>query len=309
MKHCIIIFLMIALAAAVSASVAQRPTPPEYCEAEYPFCLGGESLSHVDPGDVLDVYYMEAPVFAAKVGPILGYFNLYHTAIGFVNRNTGANWTVEYDAIFEVGNATLPFVVGDDVVWCNQGAICTLTSIDFPYYTSVTHMAIINGKQFNDFYDWAVQANDTYTTYELWNVFDSWKEGNGEMYVHSLTCGDAAWVMFGKLKELGALWTNESFSAKHDFINLYSEPPIPVDVTDPKWAAEIVNFYKDFQWKGKTETEIAMMMMKFLIHDKFIFVNNQYYFLKMKFPYFGFHYAVEEFPDPDNPPNEYIIAY
>ena len=160
-------------------------------------------------------------------------------------------------------------------------------------------MTTINGSLFNAWWDWVQVANDSYTTYELCNVFNQWDNGNGDLYIHSLTCADFAWLMFGEMQVLGAVFDPTS-APKHDFINLYSEAPIPVNASDPKWSSQILKFYQDFQWGNQSEEQKIEMFLRFLINDKFILSQGNYYYLKMSIPFFGLHYYTEAFPKPSD---------
>lgn len=55
-----------------------------------------------------------------------------HDAIGFSSSDTGANYTVEWYELFQLGNCTFPHLRPemDAPFWCNQGAACFFDGID-----------------------------------------------------------------------------------------------------------------------------------------------------------------------------------
>lgn len=54
--------------------------------------------------------------------------DLYHNAVGIRDKTSGASYTIEYDAVDEIANATIPFVVHHDnatreLLWLNGGTV------------------------------------------------------------------------------------------------------------------------------------------------------------------------------------------
>eukprot|EP00761_Pharyngomonas_kirbyi_P005272 gb/GECH01005277.1/.p1 GENE.gb/GECH01005277.1/~~gb/GECH01005277.1/.p1 ORF type:complete len:312 (+),score=74.69 gb/GECH01005277.1/:1-936(+) len=269
----------------------------QFCKAKYPFCKGGAPIHKVNEDDVLDVTYLEAPVFEELVGPITGLFKMLHTGIGFHDRNTGEEFTLEYDAKFEVANATFPFVIGKKLKWCNAGAYCSYRYIKKDYWTfNQTLVAHINGQQFNNLVDWVTSINRTssYAHYELWDVYDlpHWKnppDNEKHHLISALHCASGAFKILGKLKAFGAKML---VNALHrDYIVLYADDLKEVNQNDPSTRSELLNYYKDFNIIGKTFHEIVHLIEKFLLHEKFIYSNGKYYKMTMRWPFFGFHYA------------------
>jgi hypothetical protein len=76
------------------------------------FCQHGVNVSeaYAQPTDKLQFFYMQAPAFEGFFGNLGKIFNAYHTAFGVINLSTGQNYTIEYDAVNEVLNATLPVI-------------------------------------------------------------------------------------------------------------------------------------------------------------------------------------------------------
>lgn len=294
-------FVLLVVALGMPQLACARPTPHPICQADTHFCVGGALFDHVNPDDVIDVSYGEAPVFKAKFGPLLAIFKLYHTGVLFQNRNTGLNYTVEFCAVFGVPNATIPWIVDDEIVWCDEGAICTKPFIDYDYWRvggQITPMTTISGAQFNRFIDWLKPANETLTTYELWNIFEHWDGLKSPAHFRAQTCAESVWIFLGALRNMGAVIDMERIKPKHSFINLYSSKPQLVDTLDPENQAKIHAFYEGLQWAGKSDAEKIELFIKFLSSDKYVLHDNKYYLLSpMNFPYFGTHYATEPLPD------------
>lgn len=55
-----------------------------------------------------------------------------HDAIGFSSSETGANYTMEWYELFQLGNCTFPHLRPEMYApfWCNQGAACFFEGID-----------------------------------------------------------------------------------------------------------------------------------------------------------------------------------
>lgn len=298
-RNCYISVISLLLAAALfGPSAAQGITDDndeKFCIAKYPFCKGGSELSHVPQDDTLDVVYLEAPVFKELFGPITGLFKMLHTGIGFYSRKTGQEFTIEYDAKFEVANATFPFVIGKTLKWCNAGAFCSYPFVNEDYWSfNQTAIGSINGKQFNALLDWVQSVNTTneYSHYELWDVYSShWKnppENQDSHLINSLTCASGAFRLLGKLKGLGAQLVS---SLHRDYIVLYARNLEEINQEDPSERTALLEYYSDFQVIGKKFREIVHMLEHFLVHDKFIYANGKYYKMNMRWPFFGFHYA------------------
>ena len=82
-----------------------------------------------------------------------------------VNLSSGRNFTVEYDAMSEVLNATVPIVSKSpngtvELTWYNGGGICVSEKLNQTYYSQgFQHVTTTNGTVFNQFLDWLPQDN------------------------------------------------------------------------------------------------------------------------------------------------------
>jgi len=121
------------------------------CGLHFTFCPKGIDTFIVDDSHSFDVWFLEAPLFEAVFGRLLGKENLLHNAIGLHNTNTGESWTIEYDAENEVFNATFPYVVTNDngtrsLSWLNGGGVCITHGINQTFWIhNNTNMATISG--------------------------------------------------------------------------------------------------------------------------------------------------------------------
>ena len=68
---------------------------------------------------------------------LIGPQHIMHDAIGFSSKETGANYTMEWYELFQLGNCTFPHLRPDVFApfWCNQGAACFFGGIDDPHWS------------------------------------------------------------------------------------------------------------------------------------------------------------------------------
>ena len=115
---------------------------------------------------------------------------------------SGQNYTAEYDAIYEVANATLPFIRyypngSQYLEWKNEGGICFMQGMDTDYYNhNMTLMATISGHIFNQLMEWMPSDNATWPTYELFYVWDEFRH---DKYIQSSTCVEFTWRLLQKI--------------------------------------------------------------------------------------------------------------
>ena len=63
---------------------------------------------------------------------VFGSQHIMHDAVGFSSSETGANYTMEWYELFQLGNCTFPHLRPEQYApfWCNQGAACFFEGID-----------------------------------------------------------------------------------------------------------------------------------------------------------------------------------
>ncbi|EFA74769.1 hypothetical protein PPL_11801 [Heterostelium album PN500] len=224
----------------------------------------------VNEDDIIDVYYMQAPIFESVYGDIFGKLGGYHSALGFFNLNTKINYTAEYDAFFEVANGTFPNVVDNnngtkDLVWCNAGITCAFPAINTTYWdpkffstASMTFMTSINGSVFNKFSPWMLSYNNTNPTQ-------------------------------------GAYFDCDTQILKRDYVNIYSEKPVPVDYETEK--EDIVKYYSAFSiHKGESILDIIKNIFSVIGLKKYIYIEQNYYRLELNFPFVDLRYDYDALP-------------
>lgn len=304
------------LLSALQVHVSAEISPEDFCQQALYLegCHGHNPFPSFNDTDVIDVYYDEAPVFERKEGDKLGELHLYHGAVGFRDRTNGLNFSSQFDAFYEVGNATFPHVVIDNttnqttIIWCNKGVVCWNDFINETYYNQTlfpsaqtTLVGTVNGTIMNKLIDWLPRKNKSDDVYETWIV----QSANGEVYFNSSTCVDYVWDVFGKLTELGAD-LNTSLSLRRNNINLFvKRPPEAVNSSDPEVWADILKFY---QLVGDIKLPYERNVFAALIHlleqiveylpeieeaTKYVYVNHTYYKVELEFPFISITYDVQ----------------
>lgn len=247
---------------------------------------------------------MQAPAFEGFFGNLFKALGGYHSAFGVVNLNTGQNFTIEYDAMYEVLNATIPFISKNpdgstNLTWYNQGGICVQPYLNQSYYSAgFQYVTTVNGTVFNRFLDWTVGDNSTYSEYELFYSMDSWKgPTQSTIYVNSSTCYDFNWRGMQFLYSQGAT-IRTTDPMKHDYIVLYSAKPQQVSFQDPVWRDEIIKFYESIHLHLHAPWEQWIEFLEdLLLGNKFLYAQGQYWLIEpMHFPYIGRHYEAQPLP-------------
>lgn len=78
------------------------------------------------------VIHRSAAVHTVSVTSLVCSQHIMHDAIGFSSSETGANYTMEWYELFQLGNCTFPHLRPEVYApfWCNQGAACFFEGID-----------------------------------------------------------------------------------------------------------------------------------------------------------------------------------
>eukprot|EP01137_Pigoraptor_chileana_P015472 Opistho-2@71440 len=296
--------------------VESRPPNNPYCQALYPFCPGHTAIPVLDGDDEVEVFLLKAPVWEFKWGDLLGKFNVYHDAMGFRSRKTGANYTLEWYELHQLLNCTFPHVVaGDDgtrrPLWCNQGAACFAQGIDDNHWIengTLAMVSVIAGAAFNDFATWARTDNDTGVYYETWTVENP---ATQQRYFDSYDCASFVQRAVGVLHTLGAVF-DKSFTPKYTSIVLYaaeepqlywngSLPASGVSAEDLPKLAELVSFYERFDAHQSLAHLLLSLLelaaVDILLEHKFYFYYNSMYFnLRLQRPFVSIRYDAIPLP-------------
>ncbi|KAG7501768.1 ceroid-lipofuscinosis neuronal protein 5 [Solea senegalensis] len=291
-----------------------RPDVDSYCEALYPFCPTGDQdgrIPYMRDTDVISVYRLQTPVWEFKFGDLLGKFHIMHDAIGFSSSETGANYTMEWYELFQLGNCTFPHLRPELYApfWCNQGAACFFEGIDDLHWSqngTLEKIAEITGSQFNDMAQWVQDDNVTGIYYETWTVRSD-PGPNATMWFDSYDCSQFVHRTYRKLAELGAELSSRS-QTNYTKIYLYSGEPTYLGndsaiFSQPalkNLAVDIRKFYHTFR-PHQSFIDFAISLLeayKKVVLDKsfYLYYNFEYWHLPMKPPYVQIVY--EEVPLP-----------
>ncbi len=77
LHHLLLFFIAVALVLCPVQAITYT-----FCEAG----VDGPNIPTIPDDNLIDVYYLEAPVFEGFFGPVFGLINGYHTAVGFYDR-------------------------------------------------------------------------------------------------------------------------------------------------------------------------------------------------------------------------------
>ncbi|CAB1448791.1 unnamed protein product [Pleuronectes platessa] len=209
----------------------RRPAADSYCEALFPFCPTGDDdgqIPSMSDTDVISVYRLQTPVWEFKYGDLLGKLHIMHDAIGFSSKETGANYTMEWYELFQLGNCTFPQLRPDVFApfWCNQGAACFFGGIDDTHWSqngTLEKLGEVTGGQFNDMAQWVQDDNETGIYYETWTVRSD-PGPNATAWFESYDCSQFVHRTYRKLSELGAKLSSRS-QTNYTKIYLYSGEP------------------------------------------------------------------------------------
>lgn len=292
----------------------RRPDVDSYCEALYPFCPTGDRDGRIPlmrDSDVISVYRLQTPVWEFKYGDLLGKIHIMHDAIGFSSSGTGANFTVEWYELFQLGNCTFPHLRPDMYApfWCNQGAACFFEGIDDLHWSqngTLEKIGELTGNQFNDMAQWIQDDNETGIYYETWTVLSD-PGPNATVWFESYDCSQFVHRTFRKLTELGAKLSSRS-QTNYTKLYLYSGEPTYLGNDSAIFgqpalknlAVDIRKFYHTFRpHQSFTEAVISLLeAYEKVVLDKsfYLYYNFEYWHLPMKPPYVRVTY--EEVPLP-----------
>jgi len=261
--------------------------------------IAWSSVPKAQPGDYVEVRYLEAPVDEESKGQLFSYFDVFHGGVGIVNLDGGYSFTLNFDDAGAITYSLFPNITilanGTTVLnWKNGGSTLIYNGIYDKYWNSGnTLMSIINGTTLNDFMLWIKTINDSRSHYNLLAIYNQWNNGAGPLYMNSYTCVNFVWESFSVLKKLGARWL-PNVKPSRDFINVYSSIA-PVLVTDywtnPQTKEKIDDFFAltSDQAKSLSWFEWIASILELTGGEFYVRNNDNYYFIQLQFPYFGFH--------------------
>uniref|UniRef100_A0A1A8G6T7 Bis(monoacylglycero)phosphate synthase CLN5 n=2 Tax=Nothobranchius korthausae TaxID=1143690 RepID=A0A1A8G6T7_9TELE len=291
-----------------------RPAVDSYCEALYPFCPTGDHdgrIPSMKDSDVVSVYRLQTPVWEFKYGDLLGKLHIMHDAVGFSSLATGANYTMEWYELFQLGNCTFPHLRPGAFApfWCNQGAACFFQGIDDSHWSqngTLEKIGEVTGNQFNEMARWVQEDNETGIYYETWTVLSD-PSPNATVWFELYDCSQFIHRTYRKLKELGARLSSRT-QTNYTKIYLYSGEPTYLGNDSAIFkqpalknlAEDIREFYHTFR-PHQSFAELALSLLEAyeqIALDKsfYLYYNFEYWHLPMKPPYM--HITYEEVPLP-----------
>jgi hypothetical protein len=103
------VFLSFAVAANPWIPLNWKDIPPAEPGLR-PYARSRVRTTDTAKGDVIEVYYLVAPLMEEDYGNKLRYLDLFHAALGIVNLNTSFAYTINYDADEVVTSSVVPTV-------------------------------------------------------------------------------------------------------------------------------------------------------------------------------------------------------
>ncbi|KAI3389640.1 hypothetical protein SNEBB_001354 [Seison nebaliae] len=299
-----------------------RPTNDPYCQAGViPFCPDrAQYLPIASNEDEIDIFALKKPVWQFKFGDLLGKLNIIHDAIGFYNRRTKLNYTMEWYELDQIFNCTFAHTREDsNITWCNQGALCLYDGIDDDIWLNTTYGVLknigrINGKGFNQFLNWTTNDNRTGPFYFGWTNLNSSddKSPTTQTFFEAFDCASYVLRALKNLRRFGAQFEPSSFN--YTLMHIYSKEPKYLDLHENIFGPTSINkqlmnsiwdFYYIFrplhlplERMNDSLFERIMKILKQIIMKKtfFIYFNDAYWHLNLTEPYFDFKFKLIPLP-------------
>lgn len=255
--------------------------------------INWRTLPVANDTDVVEVYYLIAPLMEDKYGKLFGSLHAYHGALAFLNKRTNFGFTVNYDAFNFVHSSLFPTIVVNasghkSLQFDNGGGTFVYAGINQTYWTQEKQVvATISGALLNKFMQWNSHINATHPYYNLLGISQKW---NATPYVPAWTCFDYVFLAFDYLQQNGA---NFSVTAGYrDFSNIYSSAPLNITLTeqtDNQLHDNVIGFYEVFdrEFKSLTFMELIYEILATLDGVFYIRISDSLYQAKLHYPYAG----------------------
>jgi hypothetical protein len=269
-----------------------------------------------DPLDdeLIEVWYLEAPLLKDKFGNLLSKFNLFHAGFGFIQNGKNLDHyeaTIDYSATYSVLDAIFPTLVRNqtgavvDLIWKNQGQVNMNERIDYQYWTQQTKMFQITGRIYKEFLCWIPNYNKEFSAYELFEVTNPYSRA---ILLSSTNCEDFVWEAFKMFYDLGGTVYGSIYEPpSRDSISLFSQTVTPVDYQSNK--QDILNFYTSWQFDpsmvNMTAQELILQIEKWFKGSFYYYFRGVYYKLLLEHPYCVFTYNPTQYTGPDRNPETY----
>ena len=225
---------------------AFAPLPCFACERNTTNILD-YTAAELHPTEVVQVFFMRAPLEKDKFGYNTVDLGLFHASLGFRLQN-GSSWTLEYDAV-SFNTALIPAIVNDTLHWDVGTELCLQPDLDsipsrMLYWTVSYPVSQINGTQYNEFMNWARTYAQTGTLYQLMNLFDG-ESDPPQMLRQASTCGDWVWGALSFLRDSLGAELRPMVPPTTTSISLFQHPSKEPVLVDATVTQEVLEFYKD----------------------------------------------------------------
>jgi len=209
------------------------------------------SFASFDNNEMIDIFYLEAPLSFFDDLPILKHENHplieidgFHTGVGFVSNST--KFYIDYVADAGIAGAFLPKVYKDGLKWNNSGTN-TYGNLDNNYWTHSTFICKISKNTFNKLL--ALIFNDFQLKHQAYVLFEvSKSKSTHDMfnpYLRGSICDGFCFWVFNTLQTKLNITINFVTNPMQTIASIISkEFPVKLDINKPSDKAEIFNFYQ-----------------------------------------------------------------
>jgi len=249
------------------------------------------------------VKYLVSPLLYCSYLDALGPFGGYHGGIGFTNLNTNRSFTMNYDADPLFVSAIIPDIITypngtKDIYWQNFGKVFVYESINYTYWHSVSQpVGRMTGAQLKNFLNVFVSVvNDTYPFYNIWRVYDHF---GGNILIDNFECFSFVFNCFYEIQKFGG-YIKPNLTLNVSYLTAFSgSVPEKVDYKDPVVRKQIINFYETLEGKigdmGIMDFILELIEIA-LYGDFYIRSSDEYYKIKIQYPYVELLYLPEKVP-------------
>jgi len=243
--------------------------------------------------DVVEMYYLSAPLMKDRVGPYLGYLGLYHGALAFTNRNNNYTFTMNYNAADFLHSNLFPEITKQangtkTLTWNSRGSLELYTGMYNDYWTKTKKsIGYLPGNIFNKFMSgWVSQVNQSHPFYNMISIQKPslFSPGNGDVFLPSWSCFDFCAAAFAYLGDIGAKFTQKTFD--RDSILLFTRSP-PIGIPFEENSKEIIAFYEfvTVQFTADNFYNVFNNVLRTMAGKWIFYHEGTYYRVALALPY------------------------
>jgi len=304
----------------IVGKAARMPLPPP---PQPPFNRGmkvrsPDEMVRAEPGDQIDVDWNLTPVMIENLSSWGGALGVFHVSIGFTNRRTGLNSTVEFAADNFDATLVIPFLHEGDrtISWGNTGQVLPKEGeFDANYWQYRTRLATINGITYNEMLSWLVFAKNQFQRYDLFYLDTATHKQPLDGYFKGFTCFDFAYKAIEHLVKLaGPCVLDRSLPGllRNDMVlwakEVEADAPTPDDVFE---FYEAVRKIPDL-WSlnaSKTIAEVSRLVETrrnghAVYHES---ITGKYWFYTPSRPFLGMRKRFDPLPGKCEPPQAVLV--